>query len=302
MITYYVGQDKCPGQGIRMPSLKENNMKKTQKIIQLASLLFISVSCTESVNHLNIDTATTPTALVHDSTMIDPVVIEQKDADTLIPRKYIYLTIDDAPLNGSDYIDSVIAVAKVKTNIFLVGNSIDGSHRFRKYHEQMKENPYIAIYNHSYSHANNKYAKYYQNPTEVLSDFEKNRMDFNITHKIARLPGRNLWQIGERKKNYKQTGATSAELLVQNGYQVFGWDIEWKYNAKDYTPKQTIEQLIDEIEELHKTTSVFTSNHIVLLMHNQMFAKANDNNDLAKLIEKLKARNYTFEYLSTYPI
>jgi len=279
-------------------------MRKTQNIIRLASLLFISVACTESVNHLNIDTATAPTALVHDQTMTDSIVIEQKDADTdaSIPRKYIYLTIDDAPLNGTNYIDSVIAATKVKTNIFLVGNSIDGSHRFRKYHQQMKENPYIAIYNHSYSHAKHKYTKYYQNPDLVLSDFEKNRTDFNITHKIARLPGRNLWQIGDRKKNYKQTGATSAELLAQNGYEVFGWDIEWHYNAKDYTPKQSIEQLIHEIEEIHKASGAFTPNHIVLLMHNQMFAKANDHNDLAKLIGELKACNYTFEYLSAYPI
>lgn len=277
-------------------------MRKTQNIIRLASLLFISVACTESVNHLNIDTATAPTTLVHDQTMTDSIIIEQQDTETSTPQKYIYLTIDDAPLNGSDYIDSIIATAKVKTNIFLVGNSIDGSHRFRKYHQQMKENPYIAIYNHSYSHANNKYVKYYQNPTDVLNDFEKNRTDFNITHKIARLPGRNLWQIGERKKNYKQTGATSAELLAQHGYQVFGWDIEWKYNAKDYTPKQTIEQLIDEIEMLHKNSGSFTPNHIILLVHNQMFAKANDHNDLAKLIGELKACNYTFEYLSAYPI
>jgi len=281
-------------------------MRKTQNIIRLTSLLFISVACTESVNHLNIDTATVPTALVNDSTMTDPTVIEQKDTDadtdTLIPRKYIYLTIDDAPLNGTDYIDSVIAVSKVKTNIFLVGNSIDGSHRFRKYHEQIKENPYIAIYNHSYSHANNKYAKYYQNPDLVLDDFEKNQTDFNITHRIARLPGRNLWQIGDRKKNYKQTGATSAELLAQNGYEIFGWDIEWHYNPKDYSPKQTIEQLIGEIEELHTASKTFTPNHIILLMHNQMFGKAHEHNDLAKLIEKLIACNYTFEYLSTYPI
>lgn len=279
-------------------------MEKTYRITPLALVLFISVSCTETVNNLDIDAATTPTPLSNDTIAATPVIIEEESTytDSLGIQKYIYLTIDDAPLNGSDYIDSIIGDAKVKTNIFLVGNSIHGSHRFRKYYNQMKENPYIAIYNHSYSHANNRYAQYYKNPENVLNDFEKNQTDFNITHKIARLPGRNLWQIGDRKKNHKQTGGTSAELLVQNGYQVFGWDIEWHYNATDYTPKQTVDELVSEIEEMYNTSRTFTSNHVVLLMHNQMFGKANEFNNLRALIEKLKECNYTFEYLNMYPI
>jgi len=253
---------------------------------------------------MDIDTASTPTALKNDTVVtISPIAEQEGLQDSAIPPgKYIYLTIDDAPLNGSAYIDSIVRQYNLKTNIFLVGNSIDVSHRFRKYYNQMKENPYIAIYNHSYSHANNRYAQYYKNPEIVLDDFEKNQIDFNITHKIARLPGRNLWQLGDKKKNYKQTGGTSAELLAQHGYQIFGWDIEWHYNAKDYTPKQTIDELIQEIEELNTQSRAFTPEHIVLLMHNQMFGKVNECNDLGKLIEKLKECHYTFAYLDSYPI
>lgn len=279
-------------------------MKKMHKITPLAMFLFISVSCTETASNLDIDTATTATTLSNDTTVLVSATTRQESnsPDSLGIKRYIYLTIDDAPLNGSDYIDSIIGHTKVKTNIFLVGNPIDGSYRFRKYYNQMKENPYIAIYNHSYSHANNRYAQYYKYPEHVLNDFEKNQTKFNITHKIARLPGRNLWQVGGRKKNHKQTGGTSAALLAQHGYQIFGWDVEWHYNAKDYTPKQTIEELINEIEEMFNASRTFTSNHIVLLMHNQMFGKANELNNLEELITKLKARNYTFEYLSMYPV
>ncbi|NDV58440.1 polysaccharide deacetylase family protein [Bacteroides sp. 519] len=214
----------------------------------------------------------------------------------------MYLTIDDAPLNGSAYIDSIITIEKVKTSLFSVGCSIDGSHRFREYHQKFEENPFIEIYNHSYSHANHRYAAFYQNPEYVLNDFEKNQTSCNIKYKIARLPGRNLWQLGERKKNYKQTGATSAALLVENGYQVFGWDIEWMYNSKDYSPKQSIEELIIEIEQLfERPTLTFTANHVVLLMHNQMFAKVTAQNDLSLLIQKLKECGYRFEYLRKYP-
>ena len=280
-------------------------MEKTQKITLLAILLFISVACTETVNHVDIDTAATPTTSTNDKLLGTPTAIEEEKEEIKTSvsnsKKYIYLTIDDAPLNGSEYIDSIIRKTQVKTNIFMVGNSIDGSHRFHRYFNQMKDNPYIAIYNHSYSHANNRYGQYYKSPENVLNDFETNQRNFNITNKIARLPGRNLWQIGERRKNHKQTGGTSAELLAQHGYQIFGWDIEWHYNCKDHTPKKSIEELVVEIEEMYNKSLEFTTNHIVLLMHDQMFAKISGHNDLEMLIGQLLKLNYTFEYLSEYP-
>ncbi len=36
-------------------------------------------------------------------------------------------------------------------------------------------------------------------------------------------------------------------------------------------------------------------------MHDQMFAKANDKNNLGELITKLKDHNFVFEYLTSYP-
>ncbi len=274
-------------------------------LIAAASLVY--VSCTETGSLFDPGTA----SLLPDSVNAIPAAVTEKETDETTdyettlsaPRKTIYLTIDDAPLNGSHYIDSVITAEKVKAGIFLVGNSIDGSHRFRKYHERLKSNPHIEIYNHSYSHAKHKYAAYYKNPQKVMEDFEKNEADFGISHKVARLPGRNLWQVGERKKNYRQTGATAAALLTDNGYRVFGWDIEWCYNCKDYTPVQTVDELVDEVEALFaRPAALFTANHVVLLMHDQMFGKCNDGNDLGLLIRRLKECGYTFGHLTDYPV
>lgn len=268
--------------------------------LTLIVMLLAYVSCTDTENNPIMDTVDLST--ITDSTDIaSPAGIE--DDKTPVTGKFIYLTIDDAPLNGSEYIDSIISTRKVKTNLFIVGNPIDGSGRFRKYHNQFRKNSYIEMYNHSYSHANNKYSTFYKNPQKVLQDFEENQTKFNIQHKIARLPGRNLWQVGNKKKNYRQTGATSAALLSENGYNVFGWDVEWKYNPKDYSPQQTVDELIDEIRKLYDTPSmVFASGHVVLLMHIQMFGVKNDKNDLELLIEKLREMGCTFEHLSAYPV
>src|ERR1700741_4915840 len=39
----------------------------------------------------------------------------------ILPLKYIYLTFDDGPLNGSENIDSVILAERLKISVFLVG-------------------------------------------------------------------------------------------------------------------------------------------------------------------------------------
>lgn len=272
-------------------------MKKVTPLLFITFLLIMNISCSDNENTLNTETTV---VLLSDSIVHTKTVIEKKDS--LNPQlKYIYLTIDDAPLNGSKYIDSVILSQKIKTNLFIVGNSIDGSNRFLRYYKMFQENPYVEIYNHSYSHANNRYIDFYKNPELVLQDFEKNQTEFNIRHKIARLPGRNLWQIGEKKKNYKQTGSTSAELLAKNGYKIYGWDVEWTYNAKDYSPQKNVDELIKEIEASYNSSKTFTPKHVVLLMHDQMFAKVNEKNNLRELISKLKKHDFVFEYLSSYP-
>lgn len=276
-------------------------MKKIVLLLPIVTGIIAGTSCTSTITQLSNDESAVITILSTDSLPIpkDSISLEKKVSSS--PKKYIYLTIDDAPLNGSSYIDSIILSTKVKTNIFLVGNPINESKRFKRYHEILKENPFIELYNHSYSHADHKYAKYYKNPEQVVSDFEKNRSEFNLHHRIARLPGRNLWQLGDRRKNYNQSGAEAAALLAEKGYKIFGWDVEWKYDPKNYSPQQTIDELIDEIERSCNTSGTFTPNHIILLMHDQMFAKINGENNLSKLIHKLKEKDFTFEYLSDYP-
>ncbi len=274
-------------------------MKKVGILFMVAVIVLITVRCSDSERHLEIEESI-DSPLVPDSILPNDVVTPGSSVPD--SRKYIYLTIDDSPLNGSEYIDSIISSEKIKACLFMVGKGIDESGKFRKYYKKLSNNPYIQIYNHSYSHANNKYENYYKNPESVLEDFEKNQSEFNISNKIARLPGRNLWNLGKRKKNYRQTGSDASDLLLENGYKVFGWDIEWEYDAKDYTPKESIDEMVKAIEDMVSRAKTFTPNHVILLLHDQMFGKVNDKNDLAQLIERLKENDYTFEYLSEYPL
>lgn len=264
-----------------------------KKFYALMLLSFIVISCTnEEKNFIEEIEDDKPSEVAIDS------IIHKAES---MNGKYIYLTIDDVPLYGSVYIDSVISAEKIKSSIFLVGKIIDESKRFAEYYEMFRKNDFVEIYNHSYSHAGNRYASFYKKPEAVLADFEKNQSEFAMSAKIARLPGRNLWNIEGRKKNYKQSGATSADSLVANGYKVYGWDVEWTYDAKDYTPDQNVDELVDKIDALYSKDKLFTPKHIVLLVHNQMFSKITEKNNLGELITKLKEKDFLFEYLSAYP-
>lgn len=248
-----------------------------------------------------------PTASTHsvaDSALAVAISLQKKllapVPDTTRPHKYVYLTIDDAPMRGSQYIDSVIQAKQVKTSIFFVGSMLKGSRTFQKNYDRLSQNPYVEACNHSYSHANHQYASYYQEPQKVMDDIYLNQTELQLSNAIVRLPGRNTWQLGKRSRSESKPAGEAAKLLADNGYQVFGWDIEWGYE-KDGTPTQTVDELMARIEEAQQLAKTFTKNHVIVLMHDQMFKQVHKDKSLEALIDQLNAHNYTFRYLCEYP-
>jgi len=218
------------------------------------------------------------------------------------PVKYIYLTFDDGPLNGSENIDSVILAERLKISVFLVGEHAEKSKQQGNYYKLYEENPFVEAYNHSYTHANNHYELFYSNPQNVLEDIQKNEQLLNLKYKIVRLPGRNIWRIGGRKKNDEASGSACADLLEKNNYKLYGWDIEWQHNAKDGTPIQSVDAMTKEIEIRLENGNTFTKDNIVILLHDEMFQKKWEESELKQLIDKLRTHeNYVFEHIRFYP-
>lgn len=213
--------------------------------------------------------------------------------------KYIYLTFDDGPLNGSQRIDDVILIEKLPVTVMLVGE-----HALAKpqYLELYRENEYIEIGNHSYSHANNHYQLYYSNPAGVLKDFIRNMNTLKLTNKIGRLPGRNMWRVNGRSRNDISSGIEAADLLSKNGFALFGWDLEWMHDSHTAEPIGTAEDIFKEIEERLSDDRVFTNSHIVLLCHDEMFQHTYEESELKKLIDLLNSKSdYKLSHLKDYP-
>lgn len=225
-----------------------------------------------------------------------------KPASATESLKYIYLTFDDGPLNGSENIDSVILAERLKISVFLVGEHAEKSKQMGNYYKMYEQNPFVEAYNHSFTHAKDKYALFYSNPPNVLADIQKNEQLLKLRYKIVRLPGRNMWRIGDKKRDDGVSGSAAADILAKNGYKLYGWDLEWQHNSKDGTPIQSVDEMTKEIESRLETGNSFTKDHVVILIHDEMFQKKWEESELKQLIDKLRVhQNYVFEHIRFYP-
>lgn len=216
---------------------------------------------------------------------------------------HLYLTFDDGPIEGSEKISDIVQAGQIKINVFAIGSHVKESRRLRSYYQLLESNPCIEIGNHSYSHAYEKYLRYYKYPEKVLNDFLKSEQLLKLNNKYARLPGRNMWRLKSKSLNDEKSGASSADLLFKKGYTIFGWDLEWRHNERSGLPLQTVDDIVYLIEKLLRERKTFTENHLVFLCHDEMFLKEwNDISELKELIARLRATGlYEFNHLSEYP-
>ena len=160
-----------------------------------------------------------------------------------------------------------------------------GKHAASKSHaayvENYRKNRYIDIANHSFSHANSRYLSWYRNPELVLSDFNRNKTFYGISDTISRLPGRNIWRLGGVAYDQDRTSSSAATLLASSDYKLYGWDLEWTHSVNG-KPIENAATIYSKIKYKLKKNR---KGHLVLLMHDQMFASAYAANELKKLIE-----------------
>ena len=225
----------------------------------------------------------------------------ESSADTL-PLYTLYLTIDDGPLEGSPYIDTVFMEEKVPADLFLVGQHVYMDEVFENYYRELKKNKWFEFDNHSYTHANEDYKFYYSHPRMVLHDMERNNDSLHFSNRICRMPARNMWRISGKKSNDGFSGAGTANLLKRRGYKLIGWDLEWESDSLNH-PVQSPDSLFQELLHAFEQKKSFVPGHIVLLCHDWMFTDPGEAKELRDFIRLVKgAGNIRFEWLKKYPL
>lgn len=142
---------------------------------------------------------------------------------------------------------------------------------------------------------------------------------------LARLPGRNTWYVSDPQQPEGSTQALiryfetdsrkGAEELYHAGYNIFGWNTEWRMTFDFYKdassdidryapeniwkdrPTETWQQVRD------KMLKTAIGNKVILLMHERAFRKGTDKKEteqLKTLINYFKETGATFKTLDEY--
>lgn len=214
---------------------------------------------------------------------------------------FIYLTFDDGPTPASNELVCRVEQDSFKVTVFLVGLHVKTMPQGQAVLDAYRANPLVEIANHSYTHAGSKYKAFYSNPTQVVEDMRRNEDTLQLTNKILRLPGRNVWRLQDKQRNDLNDAGPAADSLARLGYNIFGWDIEWQY---DTTKKAypSAECMIDKIASQACHPATFTPGHIIILCHDWMLVNEDALTQLQLFIEGVRARNWQFRHLNEYPL
>jgi len=217
-------------------------------------------------------------------------------------KKKIYLTFDDGPNKGTKNVLDIMQQENVPVTFFIVGEHVFASVGQNQVWDSLKMAKNIELCNHSYTHAHNKYRKFYKEPETVVKDMEKTKETLLPENNIVRAPGRNSWRIDSLHFTDIKKSKKAMDSLQKAGFVVFGWDLEWHYDPKTLALKNTADELICQIDSVFYFDKTKTKDNMVLLAHDQVYQKSADSLQLRELIQKLKMNDeYELELASSYP-
>ena len=94
--------------------------------------------------------------------------------------------------------------------------------------------------------------------------------------------GRDIWALDNKSFGLRENGGKTAAILHDNGYKVYGWDVEWEHSGKTAAPKKSPQAMLAIIDTLFANGSMLTKNHLVFLGHEEMLGSEKARNDLSK--------------------
>lgn len=217
-------------------------------------------------------------------------------------KKKIYLTFDDGPNKGTRNVLDIVKDEKIPVTFFIVGEHVFASVNQNNTWDSLRIAEQIEICNHSYTHADNKYDKFYQSPDSVVADFQRAHDSLDLKNNIVRTPGRNTWRIDSIQYTDLKKSKAAVDSLQKAGFIVMGWDLEWHYDHKELTVKNSADDLIKQIDSVFNNKKTKSPEHLVLLAHDQVYGKTKDSAELRQLIQKLKLKDeYELSIASSYP-
>jgi peptidoglycan/xylan/chitin deacetylase (PgdA/CDA1 family) len=270
--------------------------------LQAASQIFKSTCIIVSFTACQNYKTETATALTPISPFFkDSIVQTIKKTPSEKKKKTIYLTFDDGPNKGTQKVMHIIDQEQVMVSAFVVGEHVYDSWEQTKVFDSLMANRFYEIANHSFTHAHNKYEKFYSMPQSVVKDFIRCADSLHLTTKIVRTPGRNIWRMKNIASTDVWKSKPAADSVQAKGFIEVGWDLEWRFD-NELKLKNTSDEMVQQVDNMFTYAKTRIPNHLIILAHDQVYADATDSVELQQFIQKLKATNkYEFEKISNYP-
>jgi peptidoglycan/xylan/chitin deacetylase (PgdA/CDA1 family) len=217
-------------------------------------------------------------------------------------KKKIYLTFDDGPNKGTKNVLDIVQQEEVPVTFFIVGEHVFASIGQGQTWDSLKMAKNIELCNHSYTHAHNRYEKFYEQPDSVVKDIKRTKDELLPDNNIVRTPGRNSWRIDSLRFTDIKKSAAAIDSLEKAGFMVVGWDLEWQYDHKTLEVMNTADELVTQIDSMFSKGKTRVKDNLVVLAHDQVYHKSGDSIQLRELIQKLKKKeDYEFAMVSNYP-
>ncbi|MFN8289007.1 MAG: polysaccharide deacetylase family protein [Chitinophagaceae bacterium] len=233
------------------------------------------------------------------------LVRKQPRADSLArpaAKKKLYFTFDDGPNAGTMHVLEAVTTIQVPASFFIVAKHTTDSREQHTTWEKLKSTPGIELCNHSYSHASNHYSRFYRDPQNVIADLNRSNDSLHFQNKVARMPGRNAWRIGNNIHTDVKESKAAIDSVGQAGYSVMGWDVEWGYNHTSLVPDADTSLMFRRIQNLLNDSATRTPGHLVLLAHDQSFRREEDIRLLEAVLAHFKNDpEYELRLVSQYP-
>lgn len=193
-----------------------------------------------------------------------------------------YLTFDDGPCANTDKILKILNENDVKATFFVVA-----SMSIKKVTDIYNAGHAIGLHT-----GNHELNELYANPTAFVNDLKRVSDEVykrtGIRSNLTRFPG---GSATAKAKLGESDFETVKELLSENGYTYFDWNID---SGDTHKKSPTKSYVMQEIRDgLYKSNGELKSN-VCILMHD---IKGVTVEALPDIIKELKALGYTFETL-----
>jgi peptidoglycan/xylan/chitin deacetylase (PgdA/CDA1 family) len=288
---------KCLSAGKYNPAINPGKLYPVFAIV--AAVIIAATSCKQSAEK-------EPEAPAPDSAVIRRQQ-QQHIRDSLMQhelpaKKKIYLTFDDGPNAGTLNVLKAVQEEQVPVTFFVVAKHVFDSPWQTKTWDSLKADVNIEICNHSYSHAGNRYTRFYSSPQKVIDDFRRSHDSLHFSNRIARMPGRNAWRIDSINHTDVKESRRAIDSLHLAGFDIMGWDLEWTFNHRTFSPDADTALLLRRMQNLLNDSATKTPGHLVLLAHDQAFRTEKDVQLLKAFFASLKNNPYyELRLAGTYP-